>query len=93
MTLLCPICSSEQLKVTDSRPDQGDGVRRKRKCLKGHVFYTIELVDDKPLTTRKQIDLAEVRQLRALGYSTDQLAIRVGVARRSIERAERKSRK
>lgn len=41
----CPFCSSNDTKVTDSRPDQ-DGIRRRRECLAcGQRFSTIERIE------------------------------------------------
>lgn len=42
----CPFCEAET-QVTDSRPMLNDrevkiGVKRRRKCVRGHVFTTVE---------------------------------------------------
>jgi transcriptional repressor NrdR len=41
----CPFCTSDDTRVTDSRPDT-DGIRRRRECLAcGQRFSTIERVE------------------------------------------------
>ena len=41
----CPFCTTDDTKVTDSRPDQ-DGIRRRRECLAcGRRFSTLERVE------------------------------------------------
>jgi len=41
----CPFCSTDDTKVTDSRPDQ-DGIRRRRECLAcGRRFSTLERIE------------------------------------------------
>ena len=41
----CPFCTTDDTKVTDSRPDQ-DGIRRRRECLScGRRFSTLERVE------------------------------------------------
>jgi transcriptional repressor NrdR len=50
-TFLCPECSHDRTKVTNTRGSPlGSGVRRKRKCLGcDHVFTTEEMaVTDSP---------------------------------------------
>jgi transcriptional repressor NrdR len=41
----CPFCTTDDTKVTDSRPDQ-DGIRRRRECLAcGRRFSTLERIE------------------------------------------------
>mgnify|MGYP004595215447 CR=1 FL=1 len=43
----CPSCSSEDLKVVDSRPvEENNSIRRRRECLSCHTrFTTYEVID------------------------------------------------
>ena len=41
----CPFCTTDDTKVTDSRPDE-DGIRRRRECLAcGRRFSTLERIE------------------------------------------------
>ncbi len=43
----CPICSSKESRVIDSRPvDENNSIRRRRECLSCHLrFTTYEIID------------------------------------------------
>ena len=90
MTLLCPICQSENVHVVDTRPDDGDGIMRRRRCENKHIFYTTEIVCAKT-QARKLIDIAKVRALREQGLLQKQIADRLGFTAKSISQALRKN--
>jgi transcriptional repressor NrdR len=52
----CPVCSTDDDKVVDSRPaTEGDAIRRRRECLGcGHRFTTFERVEEVPLVVVKR---------------------------------------
>ena len=57
--MLCPFCSHEDSKVIDSR-DAGDGVRRRRECLRcGLRFTTYERVQSRALLVIKRDERRE----------------------------------
>lgn len=42
--LVCPKCQQRSTSVVDSRPDQkGEHIRRRRECVCGHRFTTLEI--------------------------------------------------
>lgn len=90
MTLLCPICQSENVHVVDTRSDDGDGIMRCRRCENRHIFYTTETVCVKA-QTRKLIDITKVRELRKQGLLHKQIADRLGFSTTAVGRALRKS--
>lgn len=90
MTLLCPICQSDNIHVIDTRPDDVDGIVRRRRCKSNHVFYTTEVVCVKA-QARKLIDIAKVRALREQGLLQKQIADRLGFTAKSISQALRKN--
>lgn len=52
----CPVCSSSDLKVVDSRPvEENNSIRRRRECEKCHArFTTYEIVDTlNPIVIKK----------------------------------------
>lgn len=52
----CPVCSSSDLKVVDSRPvEENNSIRRRRECEKCHSrFTTYEIVDTlNPIVVKK----------------------------------------
>ena len=54
LVMLCPFCSHDDSKVIDSR-DAGDGVRRRRECLRcGLRFTTYERVQTRSLLVIKR---------------------------------------
>ena len=57
----CPVCSSVDDKVVDSRlADDGAAIRRRRECLAcGRRFTTFERLEDVPLTVAKRSGLRE----------------------------------
>ena len=62
--ILCPSCATPDSKTVDSRPHSG-GWRRRRTCVNGHRFTTIEVVTtEKPRTLvgLKLFDLALAKQ-------------------------------
>lgn len=90
MTLLCPICQSENVHVVDTRPDDDDGIVRCRRCENRHIFYTTEIVCAKT-QARKLIDITKARELRKQGLLHKQIADRLGFSTKAIGRALRKS--
>ena len=49
----CPYCSYEESKVIDSRPtDEGERIRRRRKC--GKRFTTYEIIETVPVIVIKK---------------------------------------
>ena len=57
--MLCPFCSYNETKVVDSR-DAGDGVRRRRECLRcGLRFTTYEHVQTRSLLVIKRDERRE----------------------------------
>ncbi len=52
----CPVCSSLDDKVVDSRTaDDGGAIRRRRECLRcGRRFTTYERLEETPLTVAKR---------------------------------------
>ncbi len=57
----CPVCSSHDDKVVDSRPgDDGAAIRRRRECLGcGNRFTTFERFEETPLVITKRSGLRE----------------------------------
>jgi transcriptional repressor NrdR len=57
----CPLCSSLDDKVVDSRlGDDGSAIRRRRECLQcGRRFTTYERVEELPLTVVKRSGLRQ----------------------------------
>jgi len=52
----CPVCSSDKIKVVDSRPvEENNSIRRRRECEKCHArFTTYEIVDTlNPIVIKK----------------------------------------
>ena len=58
----CPYCGFEESKVIDSRPaDEGEGIRRRRECLKcGKRFTTHEVIETVPIVVVKRDKSREV---------------------------------
>jgi len=51
----CPYCSSDDLKVLETRDSQDNRVRRRRECLTcGRRFTTYEYIEKIPLMVRKK---------------------------------------
>lgn len=52
----CPICSSPDSRVLDSRPvDDGSSIKRRRECVRcSRRFTTYEVVDTVPITVVKR---------------------------------------
>ena len=90
MTLLCPICQSENVHVVDTRPDDDDGIIRRRRCENRHIFYTTEIVcvEAQP---RKLINITKARELRKQGLLHKQIADRLGFSTTSIGQALRRN--
>ena len=66
----CPFCSSEDTRVTDSRPvEETNSIRRRRQCDRcGKRFTTYEKIETIPLVvikkdnTRQQYDRSKIEQ-------------------------------
>lgn len=58
----CPFCGFEESKVIDSRStDEGEKIRRRRKCIKcGKRFTTYEVVESVPIVIVKKDKTREV---------------------------------
>ena len=66
----CPMCGSEDSKVTDSRPSENSSIRRRRECTEcKHRFTTYEFIEKTPLFVIKKDGSKEVfdRQKILLG--------------------------
>ena len=66
----CPMCGSEDSKVTDSRPSENSSIRRRRECNEcKHRFTTYEFIEKTPLFVIKKDGSKEVfdRQKILLG--------------------------
>lgn len=66
----CPMCGSEDSKVTDSRPSENSSIRRRRECSEcKHRFTTYEFIEKTPLFVIKKDGSKEVfdRQKILLG--------------------------
>ncbi|MCQ2385424.1 MAG: transcriptional regulator NrdR [Clostridia bacterium] len=52
----CPACSSDDIRVLDSRPsEEGNSIRRRRECaVCGKRFTTYEVIETVPLTVVKK---------------------------------------
>ncbi len=53
--MVCPVCSSPDSKVIDSRPSDKSSIRRRRECLGcGKRFTTYEIIEATPLYVIKK---------------------------------------
>ena len=57
----CPVCSSAESKVIDSRPSDKSSIRRRRECLAcGKRFTTYEIIEATPLYVIKKDGSKEI---------------------------------
>lgn len=88
--MLCPKCGYDDSKVVDSRPSEGNAIRRRRECIRcGTRFTTYERYEEVPLIVIKKNGSKETfdrqKLMRGLVNATIKRGVDVGAIHELID--------